>query len=127
MKVFKANASEWFPTFDVYTVVGTDRCIKAAAEMGYGQYPMSDACTFHLEGENRCLVCISDKIAEEEDEKQVYAIIAHECVHAANAWCNSIGEDDPGEEEFAYMVQSCILAVFEGIEAERKRAKRHDA
>lgn len=39
-------------------------------------------------------------------------LIAHESVHIADFWCDYMKETKPGEEIYAYMVQSCDLSII---------------
>lgn len=59
--------------------------------------------------------------AAEEDA----AVLAHEAVHVALRYLSDIGEDDPGEEMTAYVVQAVTgLLVGRHFEWKRKRMKR---
>lgn len=44
---------------------------------------------------------------------QRHALYAHEAVHVVQRFFDSIGEDDPGDEEEAYLVQGVTLALIE--------------
>lgn len=122
MKVFEVEAARWFPGMAVRVAVGTDRCRKAMRRMGYGEPPQSDAWTSHFEGEGRCLVCLSDGWLECAPDQRV-ALAAHEAVHCAQVWMREIGEEGPGDEEMAYAVQCCLLAILSGVEAEREKGR----
>lgn len=107
----------------VYVALGTERSKKMARKMGYGELPERGlASTSHIGGDDAALVCIYDGFLAEPNGQRS-ALIAHEAVHCAQAWCEFIGEDDPGDEEFAYMVQCCVLAIEDGLKAEKKRLK----
>lgn len=123
MKAYRVEAARWWPSLFVYTALGTERSKKMAREMGYGELPDRGlASTCHIEGDNAALVCIYDGFME-EPKAQRSALLAHEAVHCAQAWCGFIGEDSPGDEEFAYMVQCCMLAIEDGLKAEKKLLK----
>lgn len=125
MKVFRSEAAQWFPGMEVHVVVGTDRCRRATASMGYGEARDSDAWTCHADGEKRCLVCLAEGWLD-ADPDQRSALVAHESVHCALAWMREIGEDTPGDEVMAYAVQCCTLAILAGVEAERERGRVPD-
>lgn len=121
MKAYQVNAAVWWPNLLVHVALGTDRAKKMARKMGYGELSKQGlACVCHIDGDDAVLVCIFDGFMD-EPESQQGAMIAHEAVHCAQAWCEFIGEDDPGCEEFAYMVQCCVLAIEDGLKAEKKR------
>lgn len=123
MKAYQVKAATWWPSMLVYVALGTERSKKMAREMGYGELPERGlASTSHIEGDDAALVCIYDGFMA-EPKGQRSALIAHEAVHCAQAWCEFIGEDNPGCEEFAYMVQCCVLAIEDGLKAEKKRLK----
>lgn len=123
MKAYQVNAAEWWPSLLVYVALGTERSKKMARKMGYGELSERGlASTSYIEGDDVVLVCIYDGFMG-EPKGQREAVIAHEAVHCAQAWCECIGEDDPGDEEFAYMVQCCVLAIKDGFKAEKKRLK----
>lgn len=44
---------------------------------------------------------------------QRHALYAHEATHVVQQFLDSIGEDDPGDEEEAYLVQGVTLALIE--------------
>lgn len=123
MKAYQVDAAEWWPSLLVYVALGTERSKKMARKMGYGELSERGlASTCYIEGDNAALVCICDEfMAEPKGQKS--AFLAHEAVHCAQAWCEFIGEDNPGDEEFAYMVQCCMLAIEDGLKAEKKRLK----
>lgn len=123
MKAYRVNAAEWWPNLLVHVALGTERSKKMARKMGYGELPERGlACVCHIEGDDAVLVCIYDGFMA-EPKSQRDAAIAHEAVHCAQAWCEFIGEDDPGTEEFAYMTQCCMLAIEDGLKAEKKLLK----
>lgn len=67
------------------------------------------------EGEGLIVVfiCLDD---DEVTQGDLGGLIAHESVHIAERWCEFLGEDDPGEEVFAYMVQASFLTLVKSIE-----------
>ena len=63
-----------------------------------------------LEGFSVSVVLIED---EDAPLHQRLALLAHEATHVATRWCEAIGEEDPGEEEFAYAVQAACGVLFD--------------
>lgn len=64
------------------------------------------------------LVCLD---TDEQDERKIHALFAHEAVHVALAYFESFGEDEPGEEEMAYTVQAVTDVLIEDHEEWRKK------
>lgn len=52
------------------------------------------------------------------------ALLCHEAVHVADEWLKALGEDSPGTEERAYMVQ-CIAEPF--FRAHEKWKRRRES
>ena len=68
------------------------------------------------------LVCFVLLEAEVRDADQLAALMAHEAVHAAQIVLDHFGEDEPGEETRAYLVQSVTYAL---LEMQRRWASGH--
>lgn len=70
----------------------------------------SDAVTwlFYKRGEIIGIVLMRERGSENDDA----ALIAHESTHMAFGIMKAIGEDEYGEEEFCYVVQSVTLALL---------------
>lgn len=49
---------------------------------------------------------------EKKDRNQIHALLAHEAVHAARALWISVGEESPGKEPEAYLVQAISQFLF---------------
>lgn len=123
MKVYQVNTIMWWPGLLMHVALGTERSKKMARKMGYSELPERGlASTSYFKGDNAVLVCIYDGFMV-EPKAQRSALLAHEAVHCAQAWCEFIGEDAPGDEEFAYMTQCCMLAIEDGLKSEKKRLK----
>lgn len=63
-------------------------------------------------------------LADVGDPDELAALLVHEAVHAVQAVLREAGEDDPGDEEEAYLVQRFALAL---MEMHRAWARRHRA
>lgn len=126
MKLLLTNPQSRFPGIDLYVVVGTKRCRKACATMDLPYIgDKAAAWTSSEVGSNEVLMCFSDEFLSYDDIDK-NALIAHECVHAAQMWCDRMIENEPGDEEFAYMVQCCFYSAYEGIkECLRKMDKKN--
>ncbi len=55
-----------------------------------------------------CVIWVSRKVKAPE----LYALAAHEAVHAACDMLGGIGEEEPGSEELAYMVQTITAGII---------------
>lgn len=64
----------------------------------------ADAETSILEGEGAIIVYMKPSI--DHTAAQDAALLAHEAVHVALFHLSMIGEEEPGEEEIAYMVEN---------------------
>ena len=122
MRVFTQNAASAFPEFDVMVVLGFKRGQNAAYNLGYDIESGigGEAYTQYDAGDNKALVVIGKRCLKYDKITQ-YGLYAHEAVHCMQAWAKSIGEDDCGEEEQAYMVQACFDAICNGLEEEVKK------
>lgn len=49
------------------------------------------------------------------------ALLCHEAVHVADEWLKALGEDSPGAEERAYMVQCVAEPLFRAHEKWKRR------
>ena len=123
MKVFQQYSAEWFPGINIRVAVGTKRCNKVMRKCGFENVSNACAITCHKEGDDYCLVCLSDGWVNEKSKDQKMAVVAHEAVHCTQSWLKELGEDCPGDEEYAYMVQACVLSILEGIKAERRKGR----
>lgn len=77
----------------------------------------------NMDGSGRVIIRFRD--ADKMKERDLYALMAHESVHAAKEWLNIMGEDNPGEEQFAYMVQCVYICVFNAWQKHLKRNSSH--
>lgn len=58
-------------------------------------------------------ICLDD---DEVTQGDLGGLIAHESVHIVERWYEFLGDDGPGEEVFAYMVQASFLTIIKNIE-----------
>ena len=68
------------------------------------------------------LVCFVLLEAEVRDADQLAALMAHEAVHVSQIVLDHFGEDEPGEETRAYLVQGVTHAL---LEMQREWAREH--
>ena len=68
------------------------------------------------------LACFVLLEAEVRDADQLAALMAHEAVHVAQNVLDHFGEDDPGEETRAYLVQNVTYAL---LDMQRRWASGH--
>lgn len=68
------------------------------------------------------LVCFVLLEAEVRDADQLAALMAHEAVHVSQIVLDHFGEDEPGEETRAYLVQS---VTYELLDMQRRWASGH--
>ena len=68
------------------------------------------------------LVCFVLLGAEVRDADQLAALMAHEAVHVSQIVLDHVGEDEPGEEERAYLVQNVTYAL---LDMQRRWASEH--
>lgn len=68
------------------------------------------------------LVCFVLLEAEVRDADQLAALMAHEAVHVSHIVLDHFGEDEPGEETRAYLVQNVTYAL---LDMQRRWASGH--
>lgn len=74
----------------------------------------SKAITSYAKGCGHCIIAI-DAVKckkEKKDRNQIHALLAHEAVHAARALWVSVGEEAPGKEPEAYLIQAISQFLF---------------
>ena len=59
------------------------------------------------------LICFVLLEAEVRDADQLAALMAHEAVHVSQIILDHFGEDEPGEETRAYLVQNVTYALLD--------------
>ena len=60
----------------------------------------------------------------ESDWHAEAALLCHEAVHVADEWLEAIGEDSPGKEERAFMVQCIVEPMFRAHERWKRKHGR---
>ena len=70
------------------------------------------------------LVCLVLLEAEVRDADQLASLMAHEAVHVSQMILDHVGEDEPGEETRAYLVQGVTYAL---LEMQRAWSRAHPA
>lgn len=68
------------------------------------------------------LICFVLLEAEVREADQLAALMAHEAVHVAQIILDRFGEDEPGEETRAYLVQGVTYAL---LDMQRRWASGH--
>lgn len=100
------------------------RLIERMLGRPYADDLSADGSTTALRGDAGdivIVVCVRGDL----DEVRTAAIIAHEATHAAWRFLEQIGEDDPGEEEFAYVTQAIVGSLTrQHLRWLRKRQKK---
>lgn len=100
-----------------------EKVLRLARRLGTSVSILDGGCAqtngFERGGEIICFVLLE---AELRDPDQLAALMAHEAVHAAEFVLEHFGEDEPGEEERAYLVQNVTYAL---LEMQRRWASEH--
>lgn len=99
------NPACYFPGINLYVYFDLDKAAKKMLKLS-GSVPdvVGDADTTKYE--NNIFIRFT-----ENAEEQLYPLAAHEATHAAQMWCDMIGEEKPSSEEFAYMVQCVMICI----------------
>lgn len=100
-----------FPMPELRLYHSRKKCAKALDELKCVTYfKESDAQTW-LVGETAVVL-----IEGESDWHAEAALLCHEAVHVADEWLEALGEDSPGKEERAFMVQCMAEPLFRAHE-----------
>ena len=127
MKRKALNTADYFPGVNLFTIVGYDKVRDVLEAAGIHDVELKgDAVTVSDEGSFDVYVAFSKEAVtlgkrfknDCEEERKVIELAAHEAVHVACAWCEAIGEEQPAEEEFAYMVQAATCCMLETLQKE---------
>lgn len=110
--------TDYMPCPDLYAFASRKKARKFALK-NYGEeprdVPWAEGVTWITKNDSGHTVCLVVIEADDSSAAQKTALLAHECVHAAQAWAESMGEDEPGEEWMAYAVQSCMLTCLDQL------------
>lgn len=115
------NPACYFPGLNLHVYFDLDKASKKMREIS-GSVPElnGDADTWGYG--NNVFIRFSEKATE-----QFYPLAAHEAVHAAQLWCDMIGEEKPSSEEFAYMVQSVMICICKKHDKWLKKKAKNNA
>ena len=91
-----------------------ERALRLARRLG-AQVTLLDGAHAQTNGfdSGDDLVCFVLLEADVRDADQLAALMAHEAVHVSQIVLDHFGEDEPGEETRAYLVQSVTHALLE--------------
>lgn len=73
------------------------------------------ACVTHFQHEGKEVCIVSIRGFEGRNPVEVAGLLIHEAVHVWQRYCSRIGEENPGDEQMAYGIQSIaqeLLAEF---------------
>lgn len=70
-----------------------------------------------ISGDNSILLYFNDDIPD-------IPIIAHECMHFVDRTMEFIGEEEPGKEQKAYLIEWAMKSCLDSIEANKKIKKK---
>ena len=82
----------------------------------------SDATTHFFQSEHGCAAVVCLQSGPQWEGVQVASLLVHEAVHVWKAHLEDIGEDEPGEEQEAYGVQTIAQTLM--YEYARRAAHR---
>lgn len=82
-----------------------DDLLVALVDLDIVKFNNRDNDDFHREG----------SLLDNESMASFLGILTHEAYHLACRWMESLGEDNPGEEEMAYHVEAISAALFDQL------------
>lgn len=107
--------TDWMPCPDIHVFTSRDKARKFAVNK-YGSEPElihgNPGVTTSMKDDHGNMVCLVVIEADVMNVSQKVSLLAHECVHVAQAWAACMGESRPGEEWMAYAVQSSMLVCL---------------
>lgn len=113
-----AYPTDWMPCPEVHAFTSMKKARKFARKH-YGEEPRdvpgSDGVTMYAKNELGHTVCLVVIKKNDSPMAQNMALLAHECVHVAQAWAEDMGEKRPGDEWMAYAVQSAMLECLKQL------------
>lgn len=119
-----AYPTDWVPCPDVYAFTSRKKARKFAIKHYGGEpkdIPGADGVTWYTKSDQGNTVCLVVIEADGKPVAQQMALLAHECVHVAQAWADDMGETKTGDEWMAYAVQSAMLECLKQLGDEWQR------
>ena len=106
-----------FPMPELRLYHSRKKCLKTLHALGYdSRLLVTDSQMWLVDG---TAIVLMEADADWHAEA---ALLCHEAVHVADEWLKALGEDSPGDEERAYMVQCVAEPLFRAHEKwKRKR------
>lgn len=121
----KAQPWDYFPLLPVFAFTSKKkarRFVKKSTGMKYTVTGKNGQCTWY-ENDNGAGFCVIRLDCKNHTPRQRYAILAHECVHYAQYFAESINGKLDAETD-AYVVQSAMIACIDQIGEEWFTAPR---
>lgn len=119
-----AYPTDWMPCPNLHAFASRKKARKFALKQ-YGEefedITGSNAVTATTRDDKGHIACLVVIEANGESTAQKMALLAHECVHVAQAWADCMGEKKPGDEWMAYAVQSAMLECLKQLGDEWQR------
>lgn len=114
--------------FRVYVCLSTEEWddIKTSVEATHENWTSGGAACCRTVP-NGVIISIDYKEQEDESEHRLVGQVIHECVHAFQALCDLIGEDDPSSEFEAYTIQHMSVVLLGECLARRTEDAENDA
>lgn len=115
----KSQPWDYFPLFPVYAFTSLKKARKKVKKITGKRYePSGKQGSFteyaHDDGVHRFGIILLE--CEEETTSQKYSVLAHECVHYAQAYEKTVTETDRLDNEtFAYVMQCAMLTCIDQI------------
>jgi hypothetical protein len=108
-----------FPMPELRLYHSRGKCLKALHRLGCATEPSDADAQMWLVGDVAVVL-----MEGEADWHAEAALLVHEAVHVADEWLKAMGEDSPGDEERAYVVQCVAEPLFRAHERwKRKHVK----
>lgn len=115
----KTQMWEYYPFPEVYAFKTDDEAVAYVTKRTKGHEAFEpsgkSATTQRFENGREFFVVVSFSVEDDADAFSRYGLLAHECCHVADAWMSMMGERFPGDEVYAYAVQSAFIACAEQL------------
>lgn len=105
-----------FPMPELRLYHSREKCAKALDGMGCVTRMLDADAQMWLVGNTAVVLMEGDAGWHAEA-----ALLCHEAVHIAEEWLRAIGEDSPGDEERAFMVQCIAEPLFRAHEKWKRK------